>query len=153
MNVIQMSTRGRDPLERILQQELENIHQFLELLENEQNLLASGNLDELALLVADKDRILDQFAKLDARRNHVLNEAGLPEGARGIKAWTSADNNESTVTRDWEELLDLAELAKQLNQANATITANWLQYTRQTLNALHEAAGRTTLYDTKGQIT
>lgn len=153
MNVIQMNIRNQDSLEHILQLELENIHLFLELLENEQNLLASGNLDDLALLIADKDRVLGQFTRLDARRNHVLNAAGLPEGTQGIKAWASADNDKSTAVRDWEALLGLADLAKQLNQTNATITANWLQYTRQTLNALHGAAGRTTLYDTKGQIT
>lgn len=140
-------------LEHILHLELDNIRVFLELLEHERTLLAAGNLDDLAVLVADKDRAIDQFARLDTRRNRFLNESGLPEGAQGMRTWTSFGSEESTVARDWEELLDLADLAKQLNQTNAIITSNWLQYTRQTLRVLHGATGRTALYNTKGQIT
>lgn len=153
MNNMQTSTLNQDSLEHILQLELDNIRLFLELLEQERNLLTAGNLDDLPSLVADKDRVIDQFSRLDARRSHFLNMAGLPDGAKGMRAWTSADDAESTAVRDWEELLNLAELAKQLNQSNAAITANWLQYTRQTLNALHGATGSTILYNTKGQVT
>lgn len=70
-----------------------------------------------------------------------------------MNAWVSGSDEESTVARDWEELLGLADLAKQLNQTNAVITSSWLQYTRRTLNALHSAAGRPPLYNTKGQTT
>lgn len=82
MNNIQTNTRDQDSLEYILQLELDNIRLFLELLEHERNLLAAGNLDDLALLVADKDRLIDQFARLDMRRNRFLNAAGLPEGTQ-----------------------------------------------------------------------
>ena len=82
MNNIQANTRDQDSLEYILQLELDNIRLFLELLEHERNLLAAGNLDDLALLVADKDRLIDQFARLDMRRNRFLNAAGLPEGTQ-----------------------------------------------------------------------
>ncbi|MEB2332255.1 MAG: flagellar protein FlgN [Nitrosomonas sp.] len=153
MNNIQTNIRDQDSLEYILQLELDNIRLFLELLEHERNLLAAGNLDDLALLVADKDRLIDQFARLDMRRNRFLNAAGLPEGTQGMNAWVSGSDEESTVARDWEELLGLADLAKQLNQTNAVITSSWLQYTRRTLNALHSAAGRPPLYNTKGQTT
>lgn len=150
---MQTNALNQDSLEHILQLELDNIRVFLELLECERNLLVAGNLDDLALLVADKDRVIDQFSRLDARRNRFLNEAGLPEGVKGMKAWASLGNEESTVAQDWEELLGLADLAKQLNQTNAIVTSSWLQYTRQTLSALYGAAGRTALYNTKGQIT
>ncbi len=148
---MQTSARDQDSLEYILQLELDNIHLFLELLEHERDLLAAGNLDDLTLLVADKDRLIDQFAQLDMRRNRFLNAAGLPAGAQGMNAWVSVGNEESTVARDWEELLSLTDLAKQLNQTNAIVTSNWLQYTRRTLNALHCAAGQPPLYNTKGQ--
>ncbi len=151
MNDIQSNIRDQDSLEHILQLELDNIRLFLELLEHERDLLAAGNLDDLALLVADKDRLIDQFSRLDARRNRFLNTAGLPEGAQGMNAWVSVDDKESIVAHDWEKLLGLADLAKQLNQTNAVITSSWLQYTRRTLNALHSAAGQPPLYNTKGQ--
>lgn len=148
---MQTNTRDQDSLEHILQLELDNIRLFLELLEHERDLLAAGNLDDLALLVADKDRLIDQFARLDMRRNRFLRAAGLPEGAQGMNAWMSVSNEASAVAHDWEELLGLADLAKQLNQTNAIITSSWLQYTRRTLNALHSAAGHPPLYNTKGQ--
>lgn len=151
MDTMQTSIQNRDSLEHILQLELNNIRLFLELLEHERDLLAAGNLDDLALLVADKDRLIDEFSQLDMRRNQFLNAAGLPEGTQGMNAWGSASDEKSTVVHDWEELLDLAGLAKQINQTNAVITSNWLQYTRRTLNALHSAAGHSPLYDTKGQ--
>lgn len=148
---MQTNTPDQDSLEHILQLELDNIRLFLELLEHERDLLAAGNLDDLALLVADKDRLIDQFARLDMRRNRFLHAAGLPEGAQGMNAWMSVSNEASAVAHDWEELLGLADLAKQLNQTNAIITSSWLQYTRRTLNALHSAAGHPPLYNTKGQ--
>ncbi len=144
---------GRDDtLNHILQLELENIRVFLELLELEQSMLAAGNIDDLALLTEDKNRVIDQFSKLDVRRNRLLTANGLPEGAKGIKAWLLVNHTDTTVARNWDELLDLAHLARQRNHTNAAIISTWLQHTRQTLSALHAVTGRGALYNPKGQI-
>ncbi|SFU62243.1 flagella synthesis protein FlgN [Nitrosomonas eutropha] len=135
-----------------LRLQLESTHLFLALLEHERNLLASGSIDDLASLVADKDRVVNQLSRLDAQLNQLLAAAGFSGGTLEINAWLTANHSESAVTRDWEELLNLTRLARQHNQTNANIISTWLQYTRQTLYALHSAAGHITLYDPKGQM-
>lgn len=141
-----------DTLASTLRLQLESTHLFLELLERERNLLASGSIDDLPPLVADKDRVVSQLSRLDAQLNQLLAAAGLPGDAQGISAWLAANHSKSAVARDWEELLNLTRLARQRNQTNANIVSTWLQYTRQTLYALHGAAGRIILYDPKGQM-
>lgn len=141
-----------DVLECILGGQLENTRSFLDLLERERMLLAVGNMDDLASLVADKDRIVNQLARLDAQLDQLLVAMGLPGGAQGMNAWIVANHSASAISRDWEKLLDLARLARQLNQTNANIISTWLRHTRQTLNVLHNAAGYTTLYDPRGQM-
>lgn len=141
-----------DALESIFQRQLENTRLFLDLLEEEQAQLLSGCIDNLALLVADKDRVVHQLSRLDAQLNQHLVALGFSEGAQGIKAWVAANYPEPGDFRIWEELLDLTYLARQLNQTNANIISTWLQYTRQTLGALYNAAGHVTLYGPKGQM-
>jgi len=139
-------------LEAVLQLQLKNTRLFLDLLKNEQALLTSGRIDDLALLIADKDRVVHQLAQLDTQLNANLTALGFPEGASGIKAWIAANHSESEIFCNWEELLNLTHLVRQLNQTNASIISTWLQYTRQTLNTLYNATGHTTLYDPKGQM-
>jgi len=151
-NSAQLIPQKGDTLEAVLQLQLKNTRLFLDLLEDEQALLTSGRIDDLASLVADKDRVVQQLAQLDTQLNANLTALDFPEGVQGIKAWIAANHPESENFCDWEELLKLTRLARQLNQTNANIISTWLQYTRQTLNTLYSAAGHTTLYDPKGQV-
>lgn len=151
-NNTQAALQKNDTLAAIVRHQLKNTRIFLNLLEEEQSLLLAGRIDNLALLVADKDRVVHQLTRLDAQLNQILVEMGFPEGMAGIKAWLAINHLESEDFRDWGELIDLTRLARQLNQMNANIISTWLQYTRQTLNVLYNAAGHVALYNTKGQI-
>jgi flagella synthesis protein FlgN len=150
-SIRQADILGEDTLGCILQLELDNARLFLALLEREQSVLTAGNIDELVLLTAEKDRLVDQLLKLDIRRNRCLATSGLPEGGKGVEAWLSVNPAEAAVAGVWNNLLELARLARQLNHTNAVITSTWLQYTRQTLSALQGAAGQIMLYNPKGQ--
>lgn len=142
----------KNVLQQILRSELETVRQFVELLEYEQSLFVNGKMDELATLVADKDRVVDQLMRLAAQRNCFLTDANFSVDSKGVRAWLSANPTAASIACDWEELLDLAHLAKQMSQTNANITAEWLQYTKRTLRALQGAAGMISLYDAKGQL-
>ena len=134
----------------VLQLELENTRIFLALLEREQIALAEGDIDDLPLLAADKDRIVEQLINLDSQRNQYLAAFGLPQDAGGMRAWISRFNEDYSVSSNWEELLELAHRAKQINQANAAIVTSCLQHARRALCALQGAAGQVTLYNPKG---
>lgn len=143
-------TLNMDGLNCILQLELEIARVFLALLEREQIALAEGNIDDLALLTADKDRIVAQLKNLDLQRNQHLTAFGLPQDANGMKAWISGFHEDHSVADSWEELLKLTHQARQINQANALIVTSCLQHTRRALYALQGAAGQVTLYNPKG---
>jgi flagellar biosynthesis protein FlgN len=143
-------TLNMDGLNCILQLELEIARVFLALLEREQIALAEGNVDDLPLLAADKDRIVAQLKNLDLQRNQHLAAFGLPQDANGMKAWISNFNEDHSVSGNWEELLKLGHQARQINQANAVIVTSCLQHTRRALHALQVAAGQVTLYNPKG---
>jgi flagella synthesis protein FlgN len=150
---LQTGTQKNNTLESILHHQLENTRLFLDLLEREQKLLVAGNVEELTLLVTDKERVVHQLAHLDVQINQHLTAAGLSKGIQGIKSWIAANQSKPFVVREWEELLSLTRRARQLNQTNANIVSTQLKHTRQTLNALHDATGHTALYDPKGKIT
>lgn len=146
-------SQQKDILELVLQHQLENTRLFLGLLEREQALLASGELESLSKLIADKEQIVSQLAQLDVQINQLLATAGFSKGIQGIKNWIAANQSDATIAHKWEELLSLTRRAQQLNQTNASIVSTRLRHAQQTLGALRDMTGHTALYNPKGQIT
>jgi flagellar biosynthesis protein FlgN len=146
-----VSTRGKpDVIASLLAQELAALRVFIDLLRNEQTLLASTTSDGLGPLATDKSRSALELGQLSTARDQELNKLNLPTGRAGMDAWVIS-NAGIPYQRDWDRLLVLASEARVLNEANGKLIALHLQHNRQALTALLTAADQTATYGPDGQ--
>lgn len=147
-----VSPQSAAALARSLTEELQEIGAFLELLKQEQELLATGgNVDVLLPLVEKKSGFATRLAALSGHRDRLLVEAGLESGRAGMEALIAAGAATAAVASQWQKLLALAKEARTLNDTNGKLIARRLQHNQQALEALLSAADRAATYGPDGQ--
>lgn len=136
----------------LLTEELREIDAFVELLKQEQDLLAtSGNVDSLLPLVEKKSGFAARLAGLSNRRDRLVAEAGLEPGRTGMEALIAAAAGATALASQWQKLLALAVEARTLNDTNGKLIARRLQHNQQALEALMSATERAATYGPDGQ--
>lgn len=86
--------------------------------------------------------MIEELIKLDDHRNEYLQKQGLSLEKSSINAWLAEQHSgQSEVKILWDELLDLAKTAQQLNHSNGLIISTQLQHNQHAFSALHCAAG------------
>ncbi len=122
---------------------------FVSLLEREQSLLVENLTDQLLDLSEKKssDALgLNQLA--DSRRS--LLRKNIPDlSVDAINAWLRARHPEGLVI--WQEILALAERARQLNHTNGELILMKLRHNQQSLAVLSNAVNKANLYGPDGQ--
>lgn len=137
---------------RELETERNTLRAFIEILKKEECVLVEGKIEKLDYLASDKSRLIEELIKLDDHRNEYLQKQGLPLEKSSINAWLAEQHSgRSEVKILWNELLDLAKTAQQLNHSNGLIISTQLQHNQHAFSALHCAAGNVSLYGPKGQ--
>jgi len=137
-----------------LRAELDTFREFHQLLQTEQSVLAAGDVDALMGLASRKSEQVTRLARLAQGRNHHLKAATGMSDQLGIDAWQAKfdPQGKSGAGRLWQELLDLARSARQLNEQNGALINLNLQHNQQALAVLRGAAAQTTqLYGPDGQ--
>src|SRR5690606_16987505 len=81
-------------------------------------------------------------------REELLKELGYATGKVGLDAAASAN---PTLQDTYQELLDVAMQANQLNISNGMVIDIHLKRNQQTLDALRNLAGGNNLYDASGR--
>lgn len=144
-------TSGRSPVDFSAQLTREGnaARCFLRVLESEQAALASGEVEALENLAAEKSRLAGELDDLAQSRDRLLAEHGLPAGRKGAEVWADADGSGAT-RRLWRELLELWTQAQRANRVNGALIDARLAHTRQALALLHTHAGRPALYGPDG---
>ena len=136
----------------LLAEELREVDAFVELLQQEQEQLAtSGNVDSLLPLVEKKSGFATRLASLSNRRDRLLADAGLEPGRAGMEALIAADPGASALASQWQKLLAQAVEARTLNDTNGKLIARRLQHNQQALEALMSATERAATYGPDGQ--
>ncbi|QOJ23134.1 MAG: flagellar protein FlgN [Gammaproteobacteria bacterium] len=133
-----------------------NIFQaFIEILKKEESALIEGKIEEIDHLASDKSRLIEELIQFDEDRNEYLKKQGLILEKDSINNWLSElakqYSNLSKIRILWNELLDLAKIAQQLNHSNGLMISTQLQHNQRAFAALHCAAGNVSLYGPKGQ--
>jgi flagella synthesis protein FlgN len=133
-----------------------NIFQaFIEILKKEESALIEGKIEEIDYLASDKSRLIEELIQFDEDRNEYLKKQGLILEKDSINNWLSElakqHSNLSKIRILWNELLDLAKIAQQLNHSNGLMISTQLQHNQRAFVALHCAAGNVSLYGPKGQ--
>lgn len=125
---------------------------FIDLLEREQNILKAGSPTELPAAVAEKDQLAEKLAALAAQRNRLLDACGKPHDRPGIEA-LSAENPDTfkPLADAWDEIVNLAARAKELNRVNGALISLRMQYNERILEVLSPPG--TSLYGPDGQAT
>ncbi len=137
---------------KALETERNSFGAFIEILRKEENALVEGKIEKIDYLASDKSRLIDELIQLDDHRNEYLQKQGLSLEKNSINAWlTEQHSGQSEIKILWNELLDLAKTAQQLNHSNGLIISTQLQHNQRAFAALHCAAGNVSLYGPKGQ--
>lgn len=135
-----------------LETERNTLRAFIEILKKEENALVEGKIEKIDYLASDKSRLIEELIQFDDHRNEFLRKQGLSLEKNSINAWLSEQHSgQSEIKILWNELLDLAKTAQQLNHSNGLIISTQLQHNQRAFSALHCAAGNVSLYGPKGQ--
>jgi len=136
--------------EREIELEERELARLVELLADEQRVLARRD-DELLLgIAAEKSKQLASLERLSARRNQFLKRHGLRADHEGMLAWTAAHPERADAARAWSRVEDLARAARETNDVNGGLIADELQRFQRRLAFLNAAASNDATYTPGG---
>ena len=142
-------------LANLFQQEIPLVQDFLNLLEQENNLLQNFRSEGLDDLVAQKNKLLPQIQDLENQRINLLN---LPEKSESTSnSITAATDNliaqidDPKISRLWEILRELAKNVQELNSQNGNLLGLHLNKTNEISKILQQQTDKPTLYGKQGR--
>lgn len=138
----------------LLAQELREVGGFIELLREEQKLLASsGNADALLPIAERKSEFATRLRTIGEHRERFLAARTQKPGREGMEAYLAAAPDGEPLRSEWQRLLTLAKEARALNETNGKLIAVHWQHNQQALAALTSAADNAVVYGPDGQQT
>jgi flagella synthesis protein FlgN len=133
-----------------LNAEHEALKKFIALLETEQQLLTEGKVDELLVLSEQKTLAVYELNRLAGERKAEMNARGASNWESGAANWFQANAPDNLP--QWQDIQQLAEQMRQLNNTNGIIIQTRLRHNQQALIVLHNAVSHSgTLYGRDGQ--
>ncbi len=125
-------------LQQCLEREAELVEAFIAALADETLALMDRKAHEpLALAAQAKEALAEQLTALSNQRDALLGLMGLPSGHAGTQ---EAADQHPEIAPTWTKLLQRANEAREGNDRNAALIRTSLQYTEQSLEALHRIA-------------
>jgi flagella synthesis protein FlgN len=122
---------------------------FIDLLQREQRTLQQADISALISLTKEKADRMQQLAQMADVRNRWLIALGHTGNRFDIERILP---DYPTVTDVWKDLLQLAEMAVQLNKINGVLIDQRLRYNQQALAVLQAATTQNSgLYGSDGQ--
>lgn len=142
-------------LANLFQQEIPLVQDFLNLLEQENNLLQNFRSEGLDDLVAQKNKLLPQIQDLENQRINLLNLPDKSEStSNSITAATDnliAQIDDPKISILWEILRELAKNVQELNSQNGNLLGLHLNKTNEILKILQQQTDKPTLYGKQGR--
>jgi flagella synthesis protein FlgN len=135
----------------ILEREIELISRFIVALNEEQACLTAANPAALPEISATKSGLVEQLNALEGERMTAIGITESPSNRATMESWLARNNNDANATVAWEKLLILAREAKTLHELNGRLVDLHLRNTTEILGILTQEAKQTGLYDASGQ--
>lgn len=135
----------------IIAAEADVVSAFVLLLQEEQEILKTGEPDALPAVVERKMTTTQKLAPLSVSRNSELARTGFAADRAGIEAWLQANPGDQATRQQWDKLMSLAAEARELNRVNGELIRLRLQHNTQAVETLLAAANRQDLYGADGQ--
>lgn len=145
-----MHTSGKSPA-ATLNDEIAVARNLVDVLKREQTVLIAADTEALPALTEEKAKLVAQIAALANTRYQALAAAGFLEEESGMKAWINSPSAAASAAQSWNELLDAARMAKELNRVNGMLIGKHLARNQATLNVLQGNRQANSLYGPNGQ--
>jgi flagellar biosynthesis protein FlgN len=139
-----------DPATRIAA-ERDATQDFIRLLQREQGILQESDVSELLALSREKGNQAQRLVELAGERNRWIESLGCSRDHEGMQR---ALEGYPAAAEAWHDLLQLAQIAGELNKINGILVNQRLRYNTQALAALQgtvQSAGLAGLYGADGQ--
>jgi flagella synthesis protein FlgN len=127
------------------------VQQFVELLEQEQEVLTKGLTDELPAIAESKEKLAAELNELSRQRNALLVSLGFPTDRPGMEAWATANPLQKETIAAWSQTLSLAARAKNLNLRNGQLIQLRMKDNAQALEILMRKENNLDLYGPDGR--
>ncbi len=127
------------------------VRRFVELLQQEQQLLTENSMDPLLILADQKSTLAIRLNGLAEVRGRLLATYLPTTDLSAIQSWFAANSKEGLAR--WQEIRTLAEQARQLNHINGELIKMKLRHNQQLLTALNRAVSNASLYGPDGQTS
>ncbi len=105
------------------------------LLQQEQDLLVSADIDSLDAVTPRKAELINEMALQANQRHRALGLAGFAPREAGMQAWLDAHGTPEDVAL-WHDVLAQTREAKELNRLNGMLINRQLSHTQGALQAL-----------------
>ncbi|MBI4754360.1 MAG: flagellar protein FlgN [Betaproteobacteria bacterium] len=132
-----------------LQREHEAVRGFVAVLQRERGALDGDDIDTVATLADEKTRAFFELARHSTRREQLLSRLGAPRDAEALVRWF--EGGPAALAQAWNQLLDAASEARQINEDNGTLVTTRLQHTHQALAILMGSGEPAATYGPDGQ--
>lgn len=135
-----------------LREEHKAIVELLEVMKQEQTQLLEADIDKLDALTAEKSRIVAQMSELASCRHRALQAEGFDPCEQSMPAWLEK-NADASAKETWEEVLNIARSAKEINRVNGMLINKHMLRTQSAIKALHMPPPGGNFYGPNGQST
>ena len=146
-----MKSFGTSPADSLIE-EHKAIRALTELLKLEQEHLISANVEGIAALTEEKAKAATQMAELANWRHNALAAAGFEPAEACMQAWLECSPKAQSAKKSWQELIELAQVANELNRVNGTLINKQMVRNQNVLNILqHGNVQDSNVYGPNGQ--
>lgn len=148
------SSVNPEMLNEIFQQEIPLVQEFLQLLEQENDILQNFRTEGLNELTTQKNNLLSQIEVLENQRKNALNLSA--ESFSNNKQFVMVTNSliaqmdNYELSNQWELLCELSKSVQEMNAKNGNLLAMRMNQTNQILKILQHRSDDPTLYGKQG---
>jgi flagella synthesis protein FlgN len=137
-----------------LSEEHKAVRELTQILKQEREHLIQADFDAVATLTEPKAKAAARMTELATRRHKALAAAGFEPKESGMKAWVDSPSATATANQSWNELIEFATIAKELNRVNGILINKQMVLNQSILNILqHGSAHDANVYGPNGQTS
>lgn len=130
---------------------MRELRAFLSLLERERHALNSSDAEPLTAICAEKNQASDRLHACGLRRTEWFANQHKGSGHEAVSAWLASLPSHAPQRKAWQQLMDLARRARNLNEESGALIRARMQHGQQALAVLLAASDRAALYGPNGQ--
>ncbi|MBL8430338.1 MAG: flagellar protein FlgN [Dechloromonas sp.] len=136
---------------KMLKREAELVMRFRDTLLREQHILQSGTSDGLAEVNAEKLSLVESLNIAGVERAHALSSGDID--TIDMQAWFASRPSEKEAAEEWNNLLETAREARDINELNGNLIQVLHQKTSDALFILTQGKADQSLYGSDGQAS